>query len=125
MGVSVSLAVYIDAKATKGIASRSGQDKTRHIAVHPVSAGVCARQGRFKVQNVRGDSEFITKHLASGDLKGHMARMGLEFQEGRAATAPQLTTSVMREAQQSKVRIMHANVMKSLQSRALHLVDEP
>ena len=91
MGISVSINVHTDAEAAKGIASRTGLGKTRHIAVHYLWVQECVRLGKFKLFKVRGDdnpADLLTKHLLSDRLRHLMKLFSATVREGRSAVTP-------------------------------------
>ena len=49
-----------------------------------------------KVLGTENPGDALTKYLSAPDLRAHLARMGLQVEEGRAVTAPALTTSVVK-----------------------------
>ena len=59
------------------------------------------RSGEVPLEKVPGPenaADALTKYLSAPDLKGHLGRMGLHLEDGRAESAPQLTTSLIDEA---------------------------
>ena len=55
-----------------------------------------------KVAGADNQADCLTKYVSGPDLHKHVLNMGLEFEEGRASTAPQLTTSVSESLSREK-----------------------
>ena len=63
--------MYTDASAAKGIASRRGLEKTRHIAVHFLLVQERIRLGDFCLHKCRGTekpADVPTKHLTRDEM---------------------------------------------------------
>ena len=93
MNVDVALRVHTDAEAAKGIASRTGLGKTRHIAVHFLWIQERVRDGSFELKKVRGTSnpaDLMTKHLSQDDRNKYMAIFNVHFSDGRAEATPHI-----------------------------------
>ena len=91
MGVSVQLRVHTDAEAARGIASRVGLGKTRHVAVHLLWVQERVRSGDITLLRVRGDSnvaDLLTKHLDSAKMNKFLELLGAKFSEGRSGVTP-------------------------------------
>ena len=85
--------MYTDATAAKGIASRKGLGKTRHIAVHLLWVQERVARGDFKLLKVWGGvnpADLMTKHLTRQVMNNHMNSCGLKYLEGRSSEAPML-----------------------------------
>ena len=91
MNVDVSIRVHTDAEAAKGIASRTGLGKTRHIAVHFLWIQERVRDCSFELKKVRGTSkpaDLLTKHLSQQDMNRYMDTFNIRFEDGRAEATP-------------------------------------
>ena len=91
MGVHVRINVYTDAEAAKGIASRTGLGKTRHIAVHLLWVQERVRNGDIKLYKVRGTenpADLLTKHLTAPIMHKLMNLFGFGYMEGRSSLTP-------------------------------------
>ena len=91
MGYDVQLRVHTDATAAKGIASRSGLGKTRHIAVHYLWVQEQVRNKDFELHKAHGKdnpADLLTKHLSSDVLNKYVKFLNCEFREGRAESTP-------------------------------------
>ena len=91
MGHNMKLAVHTDAEAAKGIASRMGLGKTRHIQVHYLWVQERIRNGDLELKKVLGTenpADLMTKHLSSPDMIKYMSKFGAKNKEGRASVTP-------------------------------------
>ena len=76
-----------------GMARRLGVGKIRHLDTsllwiqHKVRSGEVSL---LKVLGTENPADALTKFLSGPDLKSHVLRMGLAYEEGRAGSAPQL-----------------------------------
>ena len=91
LGHEVSIIVHTDAEAAKGIASRMGLGKTRHIDVHYLWVQERVRSGDLVLQKVKGTenpADLMTKHLSAPDIQKYLVKFGLAYRDGRAAVTP-------------------------------------
>ena len=93
MDVGVRLAVYVhtDAEAAKGIASRTGLGRLRHISVHYLWVQERVKNGDISLKKVKGTSnpaDLLTKHLDANKIKTYMSTIHLQCQAGRASSTP-------------------------------------
>ena len=89
--VSVSLRVHTDAEAAKGIASRVGLGKTRHISVHYLWVQERIRSGDMELHKVRGEAnpaDLMTKYMNSQTIIHHMKTFSFTHCEGRSSLTP-------------------------------------
>ena len=94
MNVNCSLDVFTDAEAAKGIASRRGLGRTRHIAVHLLWVQERVAQKEFRLLRVQGKenpADICTKHLDFNHMQELMHKHGLYFEDGRADACPLLS----------------------------------
>ena len=97
LGIKIALRLQTDATAAIGMSRRLGVGKIRHLDVSLLWVQHQVRNGRValeKIPSSENPGAAVTKYLGNADLAAHMQRMTIEFQQGRAASAPQLTTSV-------------------------------
>ena len=90
----VEILVHTDAEAAKGIASRMGLGKTRHIDVHYLWVQERVRSGDLILQKVKGTenpADLMTKHLSAPEIHKYMVKFGFEYRDGRAAVTPLAT----------------------------------
>ena len=93
MGMNPSLEVLTDASAAKGIASRTGLGKTRHIEVHYLWVQERVANKDMTLSKVWGHdnpADLLTKHLDAATLQRHLRLLGIEFREGRSAETPMI-----------------------------------
>ena len=91
LGQTTQLSVHTDAEAAKGIASRMGLGKTRHIQVHYLWVQERIRNGDLELRKVLGTenpADLLTKHLSSPDMLKYLSKFGAVHQEGRASVTP-------------------------------------
>ena len=87
LGVSLLPRVFVDSTASKGIASRRGVARVRHLHVQLLWVQqVVAERGLtvLKVQGTENPADMGTKHLALSEMARCMARCGLRFAEGQS-----------------------------------------
>ena len=79
LGVSIGVNVKTDASAAKGIASRKGLGKVRHIDVSPLWLQDKVSKGEIVIEKVSTHvnlADATTKHVDSGKLNSHMNAVG-------------------------------------------------
>ena len=94
LGFKMQLTVLTDATAAIGICRRRGLGKVRHLAVADLWIQDRVKSKDFLLEKVAGSSnpaDLLTKHLEHPTVSKHLDFMGLQFEEGRADCAPQLT----------------------------------
>ena len=97
LGIEFSLQLRTDATAAMGMSRRLGIGKVRHLDTSLLWVQEKVRSGDVLLEKVAGpdnQADCLTKYVSGPDLMKHLSNMGLETEEGRAETAPQLTTSV-------------------------------
>ena len=95
LGYQFSLKVITDASAAKAIASRQGLGKPRHIAVHYLWVQQRVKNGDFAVEKCWGGenpADLLTKYLSRSIMFKNMGMFGLKICEGRAASAPEVSS---------------------------------
>ena len=91
MGIPVRIRVNADASAAKGIASRRGSGKVRHIEVHQLWVEDKAACGEIEVRKVDGKANLAdmrTKHEGSEDIRVHMYHTCQMYAQGRHDIMP-------------------------------------
>ena len=94
LGFKLELEVLTDASAAKGIASRRGLGKTRHVAVHFLWVQERVRSGDLTLSKVWGGgnpADLLTKYLTRDKMNRCMITFNLEYMDGRSAIAPAVT----------------------------------
>ena len=97
LGLEIKLNLFTDATGAKGIATRRGLGKLRHVDVHLLWLQQQVASGIFKVYKVDGKqnpADLYTKYLSQDDMKKHMKRVHFWYAEGRAAVCPQVSQGV-------------------------------
>jgi hypothetical protein len=93
MGVSLGgVVVKTDASAAKGIASRKGLGKVRHIDVSQLWLQDRVSKGEIVIEKVSTHnnlSDALTKHVDSGILGKHMVSVGLAIVQSRHELMPE------------------------------------
>ena len=85
-GFRMDLEVLTDASAAKGIASRRGLGKTRHVAVHYLWVQEKVRHGDLVVSKEWGGdnpADLLTKYITRDKIDKCMLIFGLEYMAGR------------------------------------------
>lgn len=93
LGMQIEIKVHADSSAAIGICQRTGLGKVRHIAVGHLWIQERLKMKDFQLKKVLGTSnpaDILTKPVARTVLEGHLPRMSLEHQTGRALSAPKL-----------------------------------
>ena len=107
LGIEVGLRVWTDSSAAIGICSRQGLGKLRHLDTHTLWVQQAVRSKRVDLRKVAGEvnpADLFTKHsLTRERLMGLTRLFGLEFQGGRAASAPQTRVSASTRATLAEV----------------------
>ena len=91
-GVKVTIRVNIDASAAKGMASRRGLGKVRHIAVNQLWIQDRIARGDLTIEKVNGKeniADILTKHVNAEDIRVHLHRTGQAITQGRHSIAPE------------------------------------
>jgi hypothetical protein len=93
MGVDVDIELNTDASAAKGIASRKGVGRVRHIEVHQLWVQEKVSRGEIVINKVRGEdniADILTKFVDREKIDQAIKSAGLERREGRHDSMPQL-----------------------------------
>ena len=80
LGVSIGVSVKTDASAAKGIASRKGLGKVRHIDVSQLWLQDKVSKGEIVIEKVSTHvnlADAMTNNVDSGKLNSHMNALGL------------------------------------------------
>jgi len=91
LGFTLILEVLTDASAAKGIASRRGLGKTRHIQVHFLWVQERVGRGDIVLKKVWGGenpADLLTKILNKPTMVKCLSIFGLQYLTGRADSAP-------------------------------------
>ena len=114
LGWAASLRVHSYSSAAVGVCKRRVLGKVRHFAVSDMRVRDRIAANAFKLDILRcadGPACILTKAVGEPSLEKHMARLRLEAEEGRAASAAQIG------AQVACVHHCTAHVLKPVASR--------
>ena len=94
LGVKVRLNIWTDSSASKGICSRQGLGKVRHLDTQDLWVQQRIRNGDFALYKIKGDDNpgdlFTKAGLSHARIRCLLAILGCHYREGRAESAPKL-----------------------------------
>ena len=93
MGIPMDLYIHTDAEAAKGIASRKGLGKIRHLHTHYLWVQERVRNGDIVLKKVWGaenPADLLTKHLDHNRMVKLMSKFSCNHELGRALEAPNI-----------------------------------
>ena len=93
MGLNLGITLYTDSSAAKGIATRKGLGKIKHLETRTLWVQDKVDEGTVKVKKINGDqntADILTKYLSSLKLRALLANLPVTESEGRHPLAPQL-----------------------------------
>ena len=93
MGVRLSITMCTDSSAAKGIATRKGLGKVKHLETRTLWVQDKVDQGIIKIRKVDGNhnvADLLTKYLSGPKLQTLLAMLPVAPLEGRHHLAPQL-----------------------------------
>ena len=93
MGIDKKLHVLTDSSAAKGIASRRGLGKVRHIEVNQLWIQDKVAQGEIELVKVPGNANIadaLTKAVESSELQWHMEQTATAIVDGRHELMPHM-----------------------------------
>ena len=82
MGINVSIRAFEDSVAARGIATRTGLGKVRHIEVNQLWVQEKNETGELRYKKVRGNenpADALTKALVAGVLNRIVLRLGKRY----------------------------------------------
>ena len=91
VGVHIQVVVCTDSSAAKGIASRRGLGKVRHIELSELWLQNHVARGKISIVKVRGEDNFsdsLTKHASAERIAQTMHHTGQSYANGRHAIMP-------------------------------------
>ena len=93
-GIRVPLRIWTDSTASKGICSRQGLGKVRHLEVQALWVQQRVRNGDLSLYKVAGEDNpadlFTKAGLTQQRIQSLLTALGCEFRDGRAKSAPAL-----------------------------------
>lgn len=90
LGLRKEVRIWCDATAGKGIASRRGCGKVRHLHTPSLWLQRAVSEGRLSLHKVAGPlnpSDLGTKHVSSEEMWSHLGRMNIYRVEGHSKLA--------------------------------------
>ena len=90
LGRVLSPTLYTDSTASKGIASRRGCGKVRHLETTSLWVQKHVTEKRLKICKILGtvnDADLGTKHVDQATMHAHLKRMGYRFLKGKSKIA--------------------------------------
>ena len=95
LGLSLQLRLHSDSTAAIGVCRRRGLGKIRHLAVADLWLQDKIKAGQLSLHKVLGadnPADAMTKFVERATLDKTLARMRLECEDGRAATAAHISS---------------------------------
>ena len=93
LGVRKGLRLKTDASAAKGIASRKGLGKMRHLEVNQLWLQDKVARGEVELEKVDGKinrADALTKAVGAEELRAHSMWVNMELQQGRYRIMPEV-----------------------------------
>ena len=93
MGIDMSIKVKTDSSAAKGIASRSGLGKVRHIEIAQLWVQEKVRNGEITLVKVEGKENLadgLTKYVDKDGIEWHLVETGQSMVGGRHKLCPEV-----------------------------------
>ena len=93
LAIDLTINLYTDASGAKGIATRRGLGKLRHVEVHLLWLQHQVASGVFKINKIDGKvnpADLMTKYLTQDTMRKHMKRHRYDFMSGRAEACPEV-----------------------------------
>ena len=90
LGMEVEVRLHSDASAAIGVCKRRGLGRIRHLAVADLWIQDRLRTGDVALCKIAGSAnpaDILTKHVDWGLLSRHLKALGMQFEDGRAASA--------------------------------------
>ena len=94
LGIQVSVVLYTDSTAARGIIHRAGLGKLRHLETGYLWLQAAVRLKRLQVRKVLGaenPADLLTKHLSAPDMWKNLEKLGMGPEEGRSGAVPQIS----------------------------------
>ena len=94
INISVNIVVCTDSSAAKGIASRRGLGKVRHIELSELWLQDQVARGRISIVKIAGEDNFsdsLTKHASADRIEQTLHATNNRVRSGRHSIMPQLS----------------------------------
>jgi hypothetical protein len=91
LGIELHIKLFTDSVAAKGIVTRKGLGKLRHIEVGYLWLQDVAAEKRVQIYKVCGEdnpADLGTKHLSGEVISKHLTTLGYHFEDGRSTVVP-------------------------------------
>ena len=95
LGLKMEGEIYTDSSAALGISQRTGIGKVRHLKTQGLWIQEVRTTGRLSYKKVLGEknpADVLAKHVPAELLDKHLATLYTKTREGRAETAPELSS---------------------------------
>ena len=82
LGINLKIHLMSDSSACRGICTRTGAGKVKHMAVQLLWLQDTVRNGAVQMRTVRGDvnvADLMTKFMSRPTIDGHMGRLGFSL----------------------------------------------
>ena len=93
LGIRLEITLYTDSSAAKGIASRRGLGKVRHIELSELWLQNQVARGRVEIRKIRGDDNFsdsLTKHSSQDRIEQTLRGTWQRIVGGRHEIMPEM-----------------------------------
>ena len=93
LGIKLKIVLKSDATAALGMSRRLGIGKVRHLDTSLLWIQQKVRDGEVDVQKILGSdnpADVLTKYVDAATMQKHLRTLGLVYESGRAASAPEL-----------------------------------
>ncbi len=91
LGIELRIRMFTDSAAAKGIMTRRGLGKLRHIEVGYLWLQDIVAKKKVLVHKVKGEdnpADLGTNHLSGEVIQRHLQALGYYFEEGRSTAVP-------------------------------------
>ncbi len=91
LGMQVSITLYTDRSAARGIIHRAGLGKLRHLETGYLWLQSAVKAKKLQVRKVLGTenpADLLTKHLASADMWRHLEKLHMSPEDGWSSAVP-------------------------------------
>ena len=93
IGLHVSVTLFSDSSAARGIIRRAGLGKLRHLETGYLWLQAAVAKKRLQVRKVSGTenpADLFTKYLTNADMWKHMNFLQMSSEDGRSDVVPKI-----------------------------------
>ena len=93
IGIEVSVTLFTDSSAARGIIHRAGLGKLRHLEIDYLWLQAAVANKRLQVRKVKGTdnpADLFTKFLSSADMWRHLESLQMASESGRSKAVPMI-----------------------------------